>query len=997
MKGFFSLTAKFLVGLLFTILILIFFFKLFSTYGAIQEQQKAIASVQGLQTGINYVCTTKKPVIINIDLPQNVFGGKGESLIDALARGIYNAFSEKKLETAKEMATYTFSIENYGDPWYIIYYEFFPQGEDYGWRNWHKVAGTSIVEVAFFFTDAITCTMPFAKSIAISVKESESAAKFAKLLKLDIASERLNAIRESFSESKVATKLGKVFSIFKRGGDPQEKEIALKEVYESAKKEGKLSIAYQTFKSWMTKSILTLRNEREAAMVVRNFRIIQRNAEDLVELSDSLKSLTFYSPVKEDLDDLLALSKEIKELFEKDGKAIEVFEKSQEIASKVNKVNADISTALLEGNDKYQLAKRYLDAEELETLKKAIVTMGNSPSDITLYLTSKKIDSILLKLDSIPEPKAKQFSKDIRNWILLQKKLNRIKSASNYLKAIGKSKLIGKAKWYLSLYTEAGIGLTRVAKWQGYRLIVSAFLSPLEFSFLKFNPTYCQGNTLCLKNVLSWDILKFPLDDCKQAGYNYIELEKLALDPVNFQAKAVSLFEGSLSYIYGNKPYSRFYLASPCQGKVLIIPSECEGNLKKEPIIAMDVFGNVELEEKLFTCAQSNYLKVSALYSNGTAFFVKNFTSGISSPFSTIPKEIIDPIYGTSWLENINIECDLSDQVLKIYGIEGLALSGKNRTICSQSFDTIELLEDPTKTEYYLPSSISCNLSLPKILGTKHIVTKESPFRLFCSKWNLTDNQTECDYSFQGKTCKRWCCLEWSITDGHSYDVLFNVSSCGDYENPLTAINNHKYWQDHLIDEYIPSGKIYSSEMKEIIEKEESEWNPLIELFCESCDPVIPKDPKSTNRIPCQAACSMSQISLSEKLRQYILSHYNQTFPASENLSSYSLQSLIYLSESSTILPTSSTFPCIKVYVIGNQTKGFCYTPPRNTQEILENVVASAGSFLSMIASMLGPEAAPACLIGSSIQYGSSWLAKELEKNSVWPYNFMLHSFKEKI
>ena len=31
------------------------------------------------------------------------------------------------------------------------------------------------------------------------------------------------------------------------------------------------------------------------------------------------------------------------------------------------------------------------------------------------------------------------------------------------------------------------------------------------------------------------------------------------------------------------------------------------------------------------------------------------------------------------------------------------------------------------------------------------------------------------------------------------------------------------------------------------------------------------------------------------------------------------------------------------------------------------------------------------------VQEFLDWLAKELEKNSVWPYNFMLHSFKEKI
>jgi len=992
MKGFFSLSAKFLAGLFFTILLLIFFFKLFAIYGALQEQQRAIASVQGLQTGINYVCTTKKPIVIEIDLPQNVFGGKGESLIDALARGIYQAFSGNKLEAAKEMAAYTFSIENYGDPWYVLYYEFFPEGEDYGWRNWHRVAGTSIVEVGFFFSDIATCALPFAKTIASSVKQSERAAKLAKLLKLDAASEKLSAIKESISESRISAMFKRVFSLKEK---PGEQEIVLKEAYESAKKEGKLKVAYQTFREWFKSSLLKLKSEREASLAVSSFRTIERESDEVAEIAKELRYLQDISPARSitpslDMDDLISSATKIKNLFEKNEKALEVVETTKDLVSKAEKANKDvIFQALYFGNNKLPLAKRYLLPEEAEILEKALHTLKNSPSDLTLYLTSKKIDKILLKLDSSFDSNARKLSEDIRNWIEFQEKVNKIKRASTYLDSI-ESYLIGKVKWYTSLYRNADIGLIRAGKWHGYRFAVSTLLSPAEFSFLKFNPAYCGENSICLKNALSWEILKFPLDDCRQAGYNYIELEKLALEPVSFEAGALSFFEGLFSTIYGNKPYSRFYLASPCQGKVLIIPGECEGNLKEVPIIARDVFGNVELEEKSFTCDRSKYLRVSAMYSNGTIFFIKDL------PPATIQKEINDPVYGTSKLENINLECDLTDQVLQIYGIDEKLITGEeNKTICSRSFDTSELSETPTG--YSLPSSISCTISLPKILGKKHVINKTSNFKLFCSKWNLTENQTECDYSFQGDVCKRWCCLEWSITDGHSYDVLFGVSKCEEYKKSI-IINRQDRWYDYLVNGYIPSGKVYSSQMKEIIEKEENEQNPLIDMFCIRCDPKpTPKEPKEINQLPCEAACAMSQTSLPEKLRQFILSHYNQTFNTSEDLSSYSPLDLINLNQSSTYLPVPKTFHCIKVFVIGNETKGFCYTPPRNTQEILENVVSTAGSVLSMVTSMLGPEAAPACIVGSLIQYGSSWLAKELKKNSLWPYNFMLHSFKENI
>jgi len=376
------------------------------------------------------------------------------------------------------------------------------------------------------------------------------------------------------------------------------------------------------------------------------------------------------------------------------------------------------------------------------------------------------------------------------------------------------------------------------------------------------------------------------------------------------------------------------------------------------------------------------------MYSNGTVFFIKDL------PPATIQKEINDPVYGTSKLENINIECDLTDQVLKIYGIDEKLVTGEeNRTICSQSFDTSELSENPAKTGYLLPDSISCTISLPKILGKKHIINKTSNFRLFCSKWNLTENQTECDYSFQGDVCKRWCCLEWSITDGHSYDVLFGVSKCEDY--PKSVVNNKDDWYDHLTENYILSGKVYSSQMEEIIKKELNEQNFILSLYCTPYPDCKPK--KKEYKSFCDAACKISDTHLPEKLRQFILSHYNQTFPSTEDLSSYSPLDLINLNQSSAYLPVPDTFPCIKVFVIGKETKGFCYTPPRNTQEILENVVSTAGSVLSMVTSMLGPEAAPACIVGSLIQYGSSWLAKELKKNSLWPYNFMLHSFKENI
>lgn len=994
MKGFFSLTAKFLVGLFFTILILIFFFKLFSIYGALQEQQRAIASVQGLQTGINYVCTTKKPIVIEIDLPQNVFGGKGESLIDALARGIYQAFSGKEVETAKEMAAYTFSIENYGDPWYVLYYEFFPEGEDYGWRNWHRVAGTSVVEVGFFFSDIATCALPFAKTLASSVKQSERAAKLAKLLKLDAASEKLSAIKESVSESRISAMFKRVFSLKEK---PGEQEIVLKEAYESAKKEGKLKVAYQTFREWFKSSLLKLKNEKEASLAVSSFRTIERESDEVVEIAKELRYLQDISPARgitpsSDMDELISSATKIRNLFEKNEKALEVVETTKDLVSKAEKANKDvIFQALYFGNNKLPLAKRYLLPEEAEILEKALHTLKNSPSDLTLYLTSKKIDKILLKLDSSFDSNARKLSEDIRNWIEFQEKVNRIKRARIYLDSPSiKPYLIGKVKWYTSLYRNADIGLIRAGKWHGYRFAVSTLLSPAEFSFLKFNPAYCGENSICLKNALSWEILKFPLTDCKQAGYNYIELEKLALEPVSFEASALSFFEGLFSNVYGNKPYSRFYLASPCQGKVLIIPGECEGNLKEVPIIARDVFGNVELEEKSFTCERSNYLRVSAMYSNGTVFFIKDL------PPATVQKEINDPVYGTSKLENINIECDVTDQVLKIYGIDEKLVTGEeNRTICSQSFDTSELSENHAKTGYLLPDSISCTISLPKILGKKHVINKTSNFKLFCSKWNLTENQTECDYSFQGDVCKRWCCLEWSIIDtsSGSSSRLFNVSKCEDY--PKSIITDKRRWYDHLMDEYIPSGGVYSKKMAKILEKEKNEHDLILSPYCEPYPKCIPK--KEEYRLLCKAACKISDTHLPEKLRQFILSHYNQTFPSTEDLSSYSLLDLINLNQSSTYLPVPDTFPCIKVFVIGKETKGFCYTPPRNTQEILENVVSTAGSVLSMVTSMLGPEAAPACIVGSLIQYGSSWLAKELKKNSLWPYNFMLHSFKENI
>ena len=84
---------------------------------------------------------------------------------------------------------------------------------------------------------------------------------------------------------------------------------------------------------------------------------------------------------------------------------------------------------------------------------------------------------------------------------------------------------------------------------------------------LKFAP--CSGNALCLKSQVNPSITVYPLDDCKDAGINYIEFNKYP-EGSDISGSVSRWVDDHL----GKGSTSKFYTASPCDdGKKRTITS----------------------------------------------------------------------------------------------------------------------------------------------------------------------------------------------------------------------------------------------------------------------------------------------------------------------------------------------------------------------------------------------------------------------------------------
>ncbi len=979
-KAHISIALALLMGLVVVVFTFVIVFKLLGVWSAYQHEQQAEITAKNMQTAMNKVCVSGHAMEVNVNFPQEL---TSSGVVSNPLQFLGSTLKGDK-EAVTDALRYITSLQSMGDPWYVIYYEDFPQGEDSGWLGWNEVAAMRISSAMWRGTDTAMCAMaivPFGavgKKIGkiiggtggtvagVVAKRAPKAAKFGKKI-----AEKARAIGKT---------IGKIKKIKNAPAKLKEK-IFHAEI--GGKIAGKIKGSVDNVFKWLTKpghSVNKLTDHvTESSHLIDVYRrtaTVGDNIKHLGSGSDSLiKNIrkTADNGLYKDISNLDAMrhSRHLKNLADPDlvvrKQAFEGLGAAShhadnfydDVAAKGRKLEIQLdrgATKAIMPEKERKVLKNL--AKELQTnkvpdskkIKQSRKIMENlkakgmcggrtTCADINTYLDTAEDYTNLHRMGETLKPG--NFIDDAKpfRW---SRSMLAAEADEAFVPGIpGLAQYVGRA-------TKRGMQLrgpaivTKWGTWYGTSFVFSHLLSRVDVSGLKFSP--CGSNTLCLKSQVNPSITRYPLDECKEIGINYIELEKYPYleEGIDNNKTKEGIFGLTrwIDSITGASPVSKFYTASPCKGKIRIEKGKCEcSGSKNEPYFdfsSMDVF--------VFDCALTSIDEIECNFSKYMDYLdeteeINKFTKQVA------PIQIDDVTY--------EINVDFTEEILK---------------------NESGYKEDNTKFECsnYITSvgdSFSCDFPLPSI----PFYTTDcewSSLWLECKNWTKTgEPKPKEKKGLEGETevmIAEWCCLKWELKDYETRESgeIISVEKCGDY-NWIRGIGTSK-------------GTI-NNNLESIITKE---WN------IENKDDYI----KSIKKDVVKAVKNTSEIELEEGKD-----------PNDESIGGLFSHNL----------RPSKKIPCLKVrYVMEDEedediTHGFCYTSPPDG-EALKDVGWMAGSIIveagveaigtaacGISAVVTGPGAVAckavaglgSCELGNLIMwYGQDQVAKEREKR-LWPHN----------
>ena len=200
-----STSLQFLVGLVVTLIILIIVFKILGILAAQNYENQAQITTKNLQTAINYVCATGQSREIELNLPQEL-SESGVSPLQTIWFSFKTTITKGAIKgpdmgAVLDMVRYTTALQSYGDPWFVVYYENFPHGEDSGWTGWNEVAAMRMLTTYIHGVDIASCVgsalLPFFGSAVKRVGK--------------IAKRGIIKGTTKLSESKAVSKISEIF------------------------------------------------------------------------------------------------------------------------------------------------------------------------------------------------------------------------------------------------------------------------------------------------------------------------------------------------------------------------------------------------------------------------------------------------------------------------------------------------------------------------------------------------------------------------------------------------------------------------------------------------------------------------------------------------------------------------------------------------------------------------------------------------------------------
>ncbi|MGC9310347.1 MAG: hypothetical protein ACP5E4_01335, partial [Candidatus Aenigmatarchaeota archaeon] len=140
-------------GLVAVVLFLLVFFRLTDQFSAFEYEEQAEITTKNLQTAMNQVCVSGVAQEVDVHYPQKLsWSGVGENPL-AFGKSVLTGDTE----AVGNALRYMMALDSFGDPWYIIYYEDFPQGEDSGWTGWSSISSQRVASQMFKTADTVAC------------------------------------------------------------------------------------------------------------------------------------------------------------------------------------------------------------------------------------------------------------------------------------------------------------------------------------------------------------------------------------------------------------------------------------------------------------------------------------------------------------------------------------------------------------------------------------------------------------------------------------------------------------------------------------------------------------------------------------------------------------------------------------------------------------------------------------------------------------------------
>ena len=570
-KGFFSHSLQILIGIVAAIFIFMITSHFLGIWASLQYEQEAEKSAKNLQTAINYACASPlgTTTTVDINLPQKVTTKGAESNPLKLMQDLISG----DIESIRDALKYMAAIDSYGDPWYIIYYEKFPAGEDSGWTGWSEVAAMRSTSAVSRAINVATCAVeiiPFSKAggkildivktlkvgrgtkIATEVAEEASRTKRAIRRTVETAKkirEASGSARKYISESIFSKVYLKMAPKVKASADkilnwfiiksPDELAKHFPEVAKGMKVAGSMStLTDNTLKPLKNKYIKIVEGDLtnlEVKEIIQNQKALA-DASSLAERKNALNSLgvnanNYYTKKSDEMKEFLNKIRDYEDSMIPYGNSPLTIGEKDFIRSVVEKVRGGDVPEIREVQKVREIIENKIRDDDI--LRFGLDDYMNKMEEYTkLHRIGKNLNPDNIIGDSAPWSWSREFYRANKKQV--------IQGLPGIIAYTAKKR--------------GGHITTRWGTWAGASFVFSNLLDLAQIAQLKFSP--CGPNSLCLKSQANPSITRYPLEECEQAGINYIQLEKHATISdksrsfIEIKNATVKIMESSLPKTY---------------------------------------------------------------------------------------------------------------------------------------------------------------------------------------------------------------------------------------------------------------------------------------------------------------------------------------------------------------------------------------------------------------------------------------------------------------